>query len=123
MAGDDFRVVVNTPGGSIETNIDPEVARLMSTGLRDVVPEIHLDPDNRFELQTSVQMWYAHLVQSGIALTVLDTEGRTWVVPVGSVVSVAVTDPIGDASQQQSPAVAGAQIRKTIGFLRRPRET
>lgn len=123
MADDDFRVVINTPGGSIDTNIDPQVARLMSTGLRDVVPKIHLDPDNRFELQTSVQMWYAHLVQSGIALTVLDTEGRTWVVPVGSVVSVAVTDPIGDASQQQSPAVAGAQIRKTIGFLRRPRET
>lgn len=123
MADDDFRVVINTPGGSIETNIDPEVARLMSTGLRDVVPEIHLDPDNRFELQTSVQMWYAHLVQSGIALTVLDTEGRTWVVPVGSVVSVAVTDPVGDTSQQRSPTVAGAQIRKTIGFLRRPRET
>jgi hypothetical protein len=115
--------VINTPGGSIETNIDPEVARLMSTGLRDVVPEIHLDPDNRFELQTSVQMWYAHLLQSGIALTVLDREGRTWVVPVGSVVSVAVTDPVGDAIQQQTPAVAGAQIRKTIGFLRRPRET
>jgi hypothetical protein len=123
VATDDFRVVINTLGGSIETNVDPEVARLMSLGLRDVVPEIHLDPDDRFELQTSVQMWYAHLVQNGIALTVLDTEGRTWVVPVRSVVSVAVTDPAADKAHHQSPAVAGAQIRKTIGFLRRPRET